>query len=483
LGGLILIWAIIQIVRIAKWRKKDADIIEELIELQKNAGMDGQEKIMKYANALRGSSGIGRVIYKYVLCHNDFSQILASYTKEEYVRVAGRGPFILYFDPTLILLNAWLCFVAVLGGTIPLTFMVALQLMWMPLAVFGIKVLFAIILIIYRAMSSRYRRNLLAELCENATAFFNPIEPMFCTFARVTKEAVEVSEKQMKRIERLIQQDGLCITSIKCNIERMFDEMQGGAAKPPVNSEELIVNSEGGEETTPSGVASVEETTPPAAQAPLLKEGEFARVAVESVEDAWGEGVAEPPVISEEIIVNSVVEPTTYPAPDGAPLSMKGEPAMQNVGSFAEPIVVEEPPRVVEEPKIVARVEEIASPYVPPIVTPPPVMAPPPYVAPSYVAPQVAAPQPCPIVAQHGTMPNIVINVPQASHGMAAPQQNGYGGHSDEVVMQLLEEMREELRAVREANEKRAAAPAKKPTSTAGRTTIRPRTGTVRVRR
>ena len=223
---LAFLWGAFRIVKLYLARKEDNAVIEGLISYQSRAKEEGHEPATRRENYIkilsikRGTISI--LLYKYMVSHDDFSEILAHFSYPEYIKVyrqsdkkrpSGARP---WFHYVITLFLIWGVIVSVVGGSDMLANFTGNGALTREASnaviISSIVVAFwlATMLLVYffaRAVR-KYKQYLLEDLQSGCYEFFTPIGVEYKEFAVNIIDHLQPSLSLQEKIRRLVVREG-----------------------------------------------------------------------------------------------------------------------------------------------------------------------------------------------------------------------------------------------------------------------------------
>ncbi|MCL2851144.1 MAG: hypothetical protein FWE01_02160 [Firmicutes bacterium] len=220
----VFIFALVKILQIVSERKRDTNTIIELVEYQNLAISENhtvKERTTNYINKLKSEkNAVKFLLYKYVLSHYDFSNILSHYSNDEYLKVKqslpehkGRGklatwilaPFMVLF--ILFGLAVSLAYHTELFNNF--TSSNVLRSLIIPAIIIVFFLSATIIIILYNISVSKYKARLIEELQSTVDEFFSPLNQCFDDFALALLAGLYIHQEDKAIIKRIIHKEGL----------------------------------------------------------------------------------------------------------------------------------------------------------------------------------------------------------------------------------------------------------------------------------
>jgi len=394
-----------KILQLARYRAKDGTLMREIINYQTIASIEEHEpdrKAEEYLGILARYPGSAflMVLYKFVIAHKNFSNMIVYHTNPEYKKFGAiRNNWFL---------NAGIIFLAMLitiwGGAVEIAAATnifadasvdgslttaAIYSAIAPFAVLMFIIASTVLLGFYHAAVERYRQDKMSEFAENTDSFFQSIEETFQAFACGILLLAAPSDKVHEKTLRMIKKEGREFN------EEIF-ETCGIERKQPVQKQKK-------EKKEKEPKIKKEKKAKPI---PVAVEEEGSEGAEIGLEMAPNESQEEVPVV--EIAPDPISEEAPIPMPE-QPIQQE-EPLEEIFQKFEEMPYVP-PPSVAEfvaapppPPPAVPPPPPMMSPPPPPMMgahPPPPVIAPPPppppIIAPPPPPPTVVQPPPPPV--------------------------------------------------------------------------------------
>jgi hypothetical protein len=215
LFGILALWAMYKMYVLTQLRKRDSDAMMQLARFQRKAiasdDMTAEEKISGYFGILYADpkDRIHLMYYKYLISHRDFSDIITGFNYRDYRRVTTRRRTWLISD-LILLAVVWLAYVniGVETGFRDISVMAAMNSLMIPGIIVFAQVGIAVILYLYCRSIAKYKSDLIKQLQESMSTFFNPLEPHYEYIALYVAKKSNPSRSRYDKIRALIRKDG-----------------------------------------------------------------------------------------------------------------------------------------------------------------------------------------------------------------------------------------------------------------------------------
>ena len=229
----VFIYAAYKIFILAGIRKNDCALIRELVEYKKVATQQEHpdfKRADEYIKILSESpkNNISLVLYKYVIAHKDFSNILSYFSYPEYSKVGRAGNNRRKYKKIWVLnilgpiFAIWAVFVnianatnnfeeAVVNGGLTRS---ATNAMVIPGMILLFSIAVTVLLFLYRRSVAKYKIEILAKLGDEADEFFAGFGNEYLKFACDIISITNPSEKVHTRIIKLLTKEGIPVNNL-----------------------------------------------------------------------------------------------------------------------------------------------------------------------------------------------------------------------------------------------------------------------------
>jgi len=217
----VFIFALVKILQIFSIRRADSNTIIKLVDYQTKAvanNIPARERMTTYLQILQQEKNVIKfILYKYMLSHNDFTNIMGHYSYTQYIKVKQAlpehrtrsklvtwliAPFVVLF--ILFGLAVSLAHYTTLFtdfGTSNIT-----RSLIIPAIIIAFFIASIIIILLYNMSVQKYKAALMEELQATADAFFAPIK--LSEFAVIAIKTLNIHEHDKNDIKKLIIAEG-----------------------------------------------------------------------------------------------------------------------------------------------------------------------------------------------------------------------------------------------------------------------------------
>ena len=228
-AGLILLWGAFKIFFLMQVGRTDSHVIASLIEFHaSHKKASPAEKIDGYARILgERRNTISLLLYKYVLSHENFSNVISHFSYPEYLKVGRISPtrgglhrrvWIFNIPIFLLILVGYLvAFAYYTEGFTDNTHLTSGFIY--PSIVLAFYMLTFLLLLFYRWLVGHYKKQMLTLLQEDAGEFFKPLDKHFGEFSIAIIRVLQPSDIIRARTKKLLVREGFQFRQIWHDLE------------------------------------------------------------------------------------------------------------------------------------------------------------------------------------------------------------------------------------------------------------------------